>query len=752
MSQKNAFDNIMNYFNEEEEEEEEEESNFILNFNKSKGKKKKKSSSLKQVNTSKIIDNNNEEKENNISENNNNLDNNYISYFGNNSSRPETPRLNNNIKEEKIKNQKNIENNDEIKLNNIFTETLTAKVKDINNISLDNKENIEYNENSNIRQTFSKNEQINDNIINDDKEESNKNIILNNQENIFDKNDNELVLNKDESEQNKNIESKTFSVKGINEIFNEEDTNKYFNKNNNNYENKYNDEIKKKKLLLLGLQKNKEKIKNIENLNINKDENNKKNKNKALINKDKNNNIKNQLIKSKSSDLFNVKNKNNISSYLNEKIISNIIIKNSENNKNISIIGVIKSLCDLKIINLLLLNNNIDIYKLKEIIEKIEKDEKENQKKKELEFIEQLWFLLNQNNKEFISNEIFECFLKLLYPYTINLKQSAISYIKEYIKIINFMEPNNCKKNIGEYFHSPLRLKWFSKNELWSIEKIVQTFFELKRNSLAYKKKNGKLNNEENKDNNNTQKNKKRNNFNFDKLYNSFMLKKKIREKTLEIMREEQEKENKEELEKYTYIPKICKKNEKILKDSNINNYTVYDKLYMRRNDRKKIIEKLKDKYKVNIKEENYSFKPEIIKNVNLKEKFEKNSIPKNCKKYIRKNLELIRKKKEEKIKEEQKYNGSNFDKVKKIVFKCEGPLYEQNKDRKRKNKENKNISIMIKLPNGKDVTLDVNLDENIEEKIDDFCKIYSLNDNIKEKIINQIETYINIVERDSFI
>ena len=36
------------------------------------------------------------------------------------------------------------------------------------------------------------------------------------------------------------------------------------------------------------------------------------------------------------------------------------------------------------------------------------------------------------------------------------------------------------------------------------------------------------------------------------------MMKKKIRDKTLEIMREEQIKENKEELEKYTYIPKIC--------------------------------------------------------------------------------------------------------------------------------------------------------------------------------------------------
>ena len=37
-----------------------------------------------------------------------------------------------------------------------------------------------------------------------------------------------------------------------------------------------------------------------------------------------------------------------------------------------------------------------------------------------------------------------------------------------------------------------------------------------------------------------------------------------------------------------------------------------------------------------------------------------------------------------------------------------------------------------------------------MEEKVDELCLIYSLNDNIKEKIINQIETYIDLYKQES--
>ena len=259
------------------------------------------------------------------------------------------------------------------------------------------------------------------------------------------------------------------------------------------------------------------------------------------------------MAKSKSSDSFNTKYKmnnksNKINSTYNEKLISKIINNNSKN-KKISILGIVKSFHDLKIINLLILKNDIDLEQLKEIAENIDEKE-ESQKKKELEFIEQIWFLLNQNDKEFINEEIFENFIKLIYPYSLNLKQSTILYVKEYIKVVNFMEPKNYIKNIDEYYYSPLRHKSFSKNEVWSIEKIVQTFFELKMNSIAYKKNYINIDKEKNNNINKDKKKERRKNYNFDKLYESFMLKKNIREKTLKIMREEQEKENSENLSK----------------------------------------------------------------------------------------------------------------------------------------------------------------------------------------------------------
>ena len=104
------------------------------------------------------------------------------------------------------------------------------------------------------------------------------------------------------------------------------------------------------------------------------------------------------------------------------------------------------------------------------------------------------------------------------------------------------------------------------------------------------------------------------------------------------------------------------------------------------------------------------------------------------------------------KIEEEDKYNGNNYEKIRKIKFKCEGPLYEQKKVKNENiNKEREikdNFNVKIKLPNKKDINLTINLKENIEHKVEKLCKIYSLNNNIKEKIINQIESYREIYKK----
>ena len=118
--------------------------------------------------------------------------------------------------------------------------------------------------------------------------------------------------------------------------------------------------------------------------------------------------------------------------------------------------------------------------------------------------------------------------------------------------------------------------------------------------------------------------------------------------------------------------------------------------------------------------------------------------------------MEIIKRKKELKLEEENKYNGTNYEKIRKMKFKCKGPLYEPKKIYKNEkiNKEIKindknNFTVKIKLPNKKDINLTININENIKQKVEKLCKIYSLHDNMKEKIINQIESYKEIYNQE---
>ena len=117
--------------------------------------------------------------------------------------------------------------------------------------------------------------------------------------------------------------------------------------------------------------------------------------------------------------------------------------------------------------------------------------------------------------------------------------------------------------------------------------------------------------------------------------------------------------------------------------------------------------------------------------------------------------MDLINKKKEEKLKEEKKFRGDNYEEAKKIKFDCKGPLYKNKKEiekekeeecTKNKKKEEKNFSVEIRLPNEKILNISINLNEDIKKKVENLSKIYSLNESIKEKLINQIEAY-----KDSF-
>jgi hypothetical protein len=307
----------------------------------------------------------------------------------------------------------------------------------------------------------------------------------------------------------------------------------------------------------------------------------------------------------------------------NQKLINKIINKYSESNNKISFVGIAKCLYDLKIFrelftirnnenkkaNLNLKKNNnskiidlnnsdeIILKRLKYIVNNIQKGER---KEEEMEFLEQIWFLLNPNNKENIYNEIFEGFIKLLFSYSdkLSTKKDIVSYLKDYLVIVNFMEPKNNNLDNKYIFSSPLRNKKFTKNDIWPLEKIVTIFLKLKQNLIAYQKQYFiQKDNSKEKELNNKNKNKNNKKHDFNKLYERFMQKKEIKEKTLERIREI---EKKKDLSNCTKKPQVNKNYNRvmgILDNSYENNHIpIHERLYQRRNDKDNTTKKLKEK------------------------------------------------------------------------------------------------------------------------------------------------------------
>jgi len=470
----------------------------------------------------------------------------------------------------------------------------------------------------------------------------------------------------------------------------------------------------------------------------------------------------------------------------NEKLINNIINKYSDNNK-LTIVGIAKCLSELRVFRELLYiknnknskgyNNNddylkeINIKKLVYIVECIKKDEK--RKNDEMNFLEQIWFILNPYSNKYINNEIFEGFIKLLFSYSnnYNTKKEITLYIKDYLKILYFMGDKNKKIPDEHIYSSPLRNKIFTKEQIWPIEKLVEKFMELKQNLIAYETKRFTQYNNLKKSNNNEEnekqikKKKKKEKYDFNKLYESYMNKIKIKEQTLSKIRELQEKEK---VAMCTDKPKIIKKyNEKsgFIKNS----LPVHEKLYRMRNDKSNKILKLKEKYKHNDEKDNsinnLSFRPTKYSKFtkdNIKDLFiNNNEKPKGYQSFIKRNLSAIKKKKKDKKEEEDRYTGKNYEKTMKMKFQPpkikdmedyeKGGICQKNHftfpdfiNDDNENSDTQDSTIEIKIPNGKIVKLKFDINEDINKKVEEICKIYSLNNNIKQKLIKKMEEIKN--------
>ena len=281
----------------------------------------------------------------------------------------------------------------------------------------------------------------------------------------------------------------------------------------------------------------------------------------------------------------------------------------------------------------------------------------------------------------------------------------------------------------------------------------------------------------------------------FNKVYERFKEEKERHDKTLQKIRQMQEED---ELKMCTNVPKINKyipklrnesnspsteKKKKILdteeKIYNINKtnkkqprYKLLYNLHQKYNKRDKIEKRID---KSDILDENCTFVPKIS-NIDIMNRtfsnIKKKKKPKGFNDYVNRNRSVLEKKEHEKKIEDDKKYGRNYDKMQKNKIKIK-PLnitdlsksaskakknkqFIINSNTNSKNKYNLNtekndniikdvyITLDIKTPSGiiKQLKIYNKTDKNTIEDINSFCKIYSLNEEVKKMLIKKAIQY----------
>ena len=602
---------------------------------------------------------------------------------------------------------------------------------------LENKNMIENNNNNNEQKcnnidtntyTFKQNEKININI---NKKESNKNNInINELKNNILKNTKEKSKSKSK-ENNKKIQKK-------NNINNNININK--NINNSNHNKKpielvlYDDAVKKK-----------QKMENI---------------------------YKNNMAK---IQLNSTKNKINKKSYQialehDDKKIEHVINKysNNKNNKKeeLTIVDIAQIFQDLKIFRKLLENINVNklsnINNIKDFKNKISIAIKEGdiRKNEELDFLEKTWNILNSEQKSYIRKDIFEGLIKILFASTGNVND-IINIVKQYLQaalfgegIIELSDRNRKDDGLG-------------------LRNYIKKFFKLKENIIAYqninnynskkfekiiKERNSNLTFEPNipqNENFHTTITQRRKNFNFNALYDRFIQKEKSKQTNLNQLKRNKIKEELKELKQKPTINKPI--DNSFYSDTNCPQ-NIHDKLYLMD---KHIRQKKQERIDKKIKEDNEKFENEYKSfrlNINSKENrkrmaksFDNKIKPKGYDDYITRNKKAILERKRIKNIIEKIPCGENYEKIKRRSI---TPFNITDMRKRYKNKQNNNnkkdefFTLQIKIPNGQLRVIKIYMKSDPYKVADDFCKIYSIKDSVKRKLINNIiscqKAYIN--------
>ena len=439
-----------------------------------------------------------------------------------------------------------------------------------------------------------------------------------------------------------------------------------------------------------------------------------------------------------------------------DKKIEKIINKYSNKRKQVlSIIEIALIFQDLKIFRKLLQNININklahinnINEFKNIIS-IAIKEGENRKNEELNFLEQTWNLLNPEQKSTIRKDIVEGFLKIINASLDNIS-NITNNLKQYLQAALFgegiLDLNNKNKNDD-------RLK---------LKNYIKLFYKLKENMIAYKNINNysegkyeKLINEANKNltfEPNISKDKdyrttiteRKKNFNFNSLYNRFIQKEKNKQTNLNKLKQNKMKEELKELKQKPTVSKymgggFC--------PIDANRQYIHDKLYkMGKNIQQKKQEKIYEKQR----EEEKKFEKErknFKLHLNIKENrrrmaksFDNKKKPKGYDEYITRNKKAILEKTRIRTMMEKIPCGENYEKIKRRSITPFNITDMKKRKKGRKNIENEEFfTLQIKIPNGQLRTLKIYLKNDPYKVADEFCKIYSIKESVKKKLVKNI-------------
>ena len=434
----------------------------------------------------------------------------------------------------------------------------------------------------------------------------------------------------------------------------------------------------------------------------------------------------------------------------------------------------------------------IDVNKLKEFIKEKDKDKEEIKEN-----------IIDHDNKD-INNENKD-------------------NIEENKDIINNKISNDKPMNIKDYnnykYISLLREKEFGKNDIWPMSKFLRAFFELKKLIYTYKntkkdkvmeeiikerdkeltfqpdfnattsyfkrksindKKEDIQNNSMNNSSIsgiNSNKNKKKHDFN--KIYEEFMLKKKMHEQALMILRQNKDKK---EIKMCTDRPKINKhykiKNRKKTPEVGCSRNEFLYKLNKEIQDTKK--QKILERQREIDEKETFSFMPTINKsNIFLNKNFAERPkrMPRGSEEYIKRNRSVIQFKKrqfnyqfntdsnyEKKehhkvnlhkfIDTEQKNSVNNVNNInninnidKKDIEQKEHKEYKEQKDSIEKTDDKINsqkddvyFTIQVKTAEGYVKPLKIYMNKNPIETANNFCDINNIRKSTRDKIILNIK------------